>query len=134
MAATTAKLGFGVLFKRSTTVIAEVLSVQGPGYSRDTVEATHTESPSNFKEYISGLADAGEVTLSLHFLSDATQEQLLTDLGSMTSVSYNIVFPTPTAKTCTFSAFITAWEPSAPHDDKMTLAVTLKITGKPTWS
>ncbi len=135
MAATTAKIGFGVLFKRSSTTIAEVTDVVGPGYTRDTVEATHTESPNNFKEYLSGLMDAGEVTLELNFLSDATQEQLLTDLTTTTAVSYNIVFPTPTAsKTCTFNAFITQWQPSAPIQDVMKLNATFKITGKPVWS
>lgn len=135
MAATTAKIGFGVLLKRSTTIIAELTDIVGPGYTRDTVEATHTESPNNYKEYLSGLMDAGEVTAELNFLSDATQEQLLTDLNSTTAVSYNIVFPTPSAsKTCTFNAFVTAWQPSAPIQDVMKVNVTFKITGKPTWA
>lgn len=134
MAATTAKIGFGVLFKKTTTVIAEVIDISGPGYTRDAVEATSTDSDDNYKEYVAGLMDAGEVTIEMHFISDATQESLLTDLNTAAPASYNIVFPTPTTKTCTFNGLITAWQPAAPIQDMMTLSVTVKITGKPVWT
>ena len=69
MAASVATSGFGTLIKiahvLSPTVfdtIAEVTGITGPGEKMDTIECTHMESPSAYKEYLPSLLDAGEVS------------------------------------------------------------------------
>ena len=51
-------------------VLAEVTNITPPALARDMVDATHTESPQKWREFIPGLRDAGEVTLELNFLPD----------------------------------------------------------------
>lgn len=138
-----AVLGFGVLLKKGDgaspevfTSIAELTGLSGPGLSMDTVEATHTGSSGNYREYIAGLLDAGEVSFDVNFLpADSTQDEstgLLADKKNRTLRNFQIVWPDSGNTTWSFAAFVTSFEPSSPIDDRMTASVTLKISGDPT--
>ena len=131
MSASTAESGFGSLLKRGATAVAEITSISGPSISRDTIELTHMESPSGYKEYIGGLADAGEVTIDGNFLpTNATQLAIVTDmLGTAASQTWTILWADTGATTWTFTAFPTAFSPSAPSNDKMSFSATFKISG-----
>lgn len=133
---TNTSIGYNAVFERDDTgfsAIAEVVSITPPQMSKDTPDATHLGSPDGYREFISGLRDAGEVSLELNYVpSDATQALLRTDFDADTSRSYRITFPD--ASTITFDGFVTALSPSVPLDDKMALSVTLKVTGKPVFS
>ena len=143
MVTSTVVSGFGVQFKTGDgaspevfTAVAEVLSVGGPTINRDVIEATHTDSPDNYKEFLSGLTDGGEVTVTMNFLpGNTTQDEsqgIMGDFLVQTLRNYQVVFPTSPAVTWTFAAFITAFEPDAPIDDRMTSTTTFKLSGKPT--
>jgi len=143
MGVATVVSGFGVQFKTGDgaspevfTPVAEVLSVSGPTINRDVIEATHTDSLNNYKEFLSGLTDGGEVTVTMNFLpGDGTQDEatgILGDFLVQTLRNYSIVFPTSPAVTWTFSAFLTGYEPDSPIDDRMTCTATFKLSGKPT--
>lgn len=140
--ATTAKVGYGVLFKRGDgggtevfTSIGELKGITGPSWSLDTLEASSTDSTSAFKEYVAGMADAGEVTLTVNFLNDATQSLaagILLDLKNRTKRNFQIVFQTATTATYSITGFVTKFTPSAPINDVMTVAISIKLTGLPT--
>jgi hypothetical protein len=53
-------------------------------------------------------------------------------LNDGSSDEYTVTFPTAMATTLTFSALVTAFETSAPFDEKASFTATLKITGKAT--
>jgi len=134
---TSAKIGYGTLFQILTstgpnvwTSVAEVTSITPPGLSRDTVDATHSESADKFREFIPGLIDGGEVSLELNFVpGNSTTTLLLAEIEQAAARSYKIVFPG--GETFSFSGIATAFEPDAPVDDKMSASATFKITGKP---
>lgn len=137
MAATEADTGYGVLLKVGdggsptevfTTIDAE-MRLQAPGgYSRDAVDASHTQSPDQFREYIAGMMDAGEVSLELNFVPSASDAIVALIVAG--KQNYQILFPGRC--TWTFSAICTAYQPATPVDDKMTATATFKISGKPT--
>lgn len=60
MAATVGTSGFGTLLKvgdgasptEAFTAIAEVKSISGPSMSMETIDATHMESPSGYREIL----------------------------------------------------------------------------------
>ena len=137
------EFGFGVKLQRGDaaspevfTDIAELINLGGPGLSLDTVEVTHTGSTNKYREYIAGLLDAGEVSAEVNFLpANATQNEaagILKDIKDRTKRNFKIVFPDSGSATWSFAAFVTAFEPSAPIDDRMTASITLKLTGDPT--
>jgi len=140
--ATDALIGYGTTFERSDgaspevwTAIAEVMNITPPSFTRETQDATHMASPNAYREFISGLRDAGEVSLEINYIPGASaQTTLLADLDSDLVVSYRIVFPVSPLSTVTFTAFVTAFSPEAPLDAKLTASVTFKVTGLPVWS
>ena len=132
---TSALSGFGTQLKIGTVKIAEVLDISGPSLGMDTIEVTSHDSVDGWKEYIAGLLDAGEVSFEINYVPTATTHKnasggLLYLLTTRAKQSFTLVFPDATS--WTFDAFVTAFEPSAPVQDKLGASITLKITGKPT--
>ncbi len=132
---------FGTKFQRETVTpgtyadIAQVVNISGPSLSRDTVDATNHASTSRWKEFIGGLRDAGEVTVELQFDPDSTgHADLRSDLAVDAVHNYRIIFTDPTPTQWTFAALVTRFEPRAPHDEKLTATVSLKLSGVPTFA
>jgi predicted secreted protein len=136
MTATTALLGFGVrLVRNTTTDLGELIELSGPSLARDAVEASHALSTNRFREFISGLRDGGEVSATIALVPATAQssphQELMDDFNNNSAVAYRVIFPDANTY-FTFSGLITALEHATPIDDRMTLAVTIKITGEPT--
>ncbi|SRR6266516_4456437 len=147
MAATAGVPAAGTLFKYdagggSYTTVAECQDISGPDLGADTTEMTNHDSPTAgagflpWKEFVGGLAEGGEVTLDLNFLTgNATHSAILNKLGSKTKTSYRIVFPAGGAgATWTFDAFVTKFSPKAPIGDRLSAAVSFRVTGIPVFS
>lgn len=132
--------GVGTEFKRSDmasnptfTALAEVNNIAGPNKTRDTIDVTSLDSTGGYKEFIAGFRDAGEVTLSMNFTRDGFQT-LNTDYETSTLVNYQIVLPDTGNTTLDFGALVTSLGQAIPMDDKVTMDVTLKISGQVTLS
>lgn len=134
MPATEAALGYGAKFgikgSGSTYVyVAEVTNITPPGMTRDTVDVTHLESPDKFKEYIAGLADTGEASITINYkpaVSDALMTAFLAEKDD-----FRILFPGGTVA-LDFAGIVTGYEPGdlvAPEE--MTATFTVKASGKP---
>lgn len=134
-------IGMGCQFKIGNaaspevfTAVAEVTGITGPGYSRDAVDATHTDSPGQRREFLPGLSDEGEFSISLNFAS-ASYTVLNGEKAKTTPTNYQVVFPTSPTVTWTFAGFITALEATAGDiGDVMSATATFKITSVPTLS
>ena len=102
--------------------------------SRELPDATHLGSPGGYREFIGGLRDGGEVTLDLNWLpGDATHDAntgLLSIFNSNnTGKNWRITLPTTPTTTVSFSGPVSAFEPDIPVDDKISLSVTIKVSG-----
>lgn len=139
--ATSARIGYGTLFKTGNgaspevfTTLAEVVNITPPSMARDTVDASHMQSPNAWREFIAGMKDGGEISLELNLvpgglaLLSVMEEFALS--GSSALKNRQIVFPDGSIMAC--AAILTNAEPDAPLDDKMPLSVTLKVSGEPT--
>jgi predicted secreted protein len=115
------------------TAIAQVIDITGPGLSADTLETTDHDS-AGWKTYVGSLKDGGEVTLSLHYDPAGGTHDAATGLVSVLGdeVNYQLVFPNTGNTQWAFAAILTAFEPTAPHADKLTASATFKVTGAPT--
>ena len=134
MPASNAALGYGARFgikgpSTTYTYVAEVVSLKPPGWTRDTVEVTHLGSPDSAKEYIPGLIDAGEATITINF-TPATTDALLTAFNAPED-DFRVLFPGGTVA-LDFAGIVTAYEMGdLVADDKMSATFTVKATGKP---
>lgn len=109
------------------TTIGEISDLNGPSEMAATLDASNFDSDK--KEYILGLGDGGEVTLTMNFVgSDAQQQGLYDDYDNGTRRNFQIVLPDTT--TFTIPALVTK-PPSikAGTDAVIKADVTLKVTG-----
>lgn len=127
-----AKWAKGTFLKKGTVTIAEVTSITGPNVTAETIDVTSHSTTDNFREYIAGWRDGGTVTIEGNFTgaTNSGQDTLLTDLQDGTVASYSLVFPN--SMQWTFSAIVTEFQTTAPHDGKLGFSASFKITGKPT--
>jgi predicted secreted protein len=140
---TNAKIGYGNLFQlfqaapaNDFVTVAEVTSITMPPQQRDAIEATHTESPEGWREFIPGLKNAGEVKLEMNFVAASDSDSLIrSTFDSDDLTRARILFRSPDSPTeaITMDVIVTNYEVSGPIADKMVASVTLKISGKPVW-
>lgn len=134
-------IGYGATFERGTgsplafTEVARVVELGAPNISRDAVETTHLKSTSRYKEFIAGMRDGGEVSLTIVYNPEnATHTSLKTDFDSNELGEYRVTIPSDTNYEWTFQGLITSMETPLPMDDKVTQAITIKVTGVVTFA
>lgn len=128
---------FGTQLKRGAVIIGQVRSLSGPGLSLDTIDVTAHDSTGAWEEVVASILRSGEITAEILYDPNLATHKNLTggllyDLTSRASTTYSIVFPSSPTVTWTFTAFVTAFEPSMPVDGELSASVTLKLTGQPT--
>lgn len=109
--------------------VAEVVSITPPGVTREAVEATHLKSPDRYKEFIAGLKETGEASITLNFVP-AASDDVFTAFEAEEG-KYQITFPNGVM--LRFDGFFTAYNPpELTPEGKMEATATIKATGKPT--
>jgi hypothetical protein len=124
------------------TLVAEVLSIQGPTEKLDTHDVTNMDSPNFYREFIATLHDGGDVAFDVNYLPNSSgQLSLHTDFVARTKRNWSLVLPNdPTTSpltsfgTWSFSAYIVEMGKDFPIDKQMTQKIKLKITGAPTYA
>jgi predicted secreted protein len=134
--ASAAFAGVGTIFKRGDggspetfTAIAEVNSITGPGLTADFIDVTSLDSTGGYKEYIRGFRDGGDVTLNMNFTL-AGFNAMKDDYESPDAVNYQIILSDTGNTTIEFTGFVTDIPLSIQPDDKVTVDVTIKVTGQ----
>ncbi len=131
----TVDIGTGTTIVFGTSAFsAEVLDVSGPGLARESIETSHmgTSGPGagsvGSKTFMpADLVDPGELSFDVHFNPD-TVPPIHGDAETVT-----VTFPIPAGltngATWVGTGFVTAYEPAAPPEDKMTASLPVKFSG-----
>ena len=120
--------------------VAEIMSVEGPSPERDVYDITTIDSTGNYREFIPGLKDGGEVSLEMNYTPESYQQfKDEFDKENEAAVQwYSVVFndnAVNDSKHCLFfQAMAINLGNSIPTDDKVSANVTLKVTGNPYFS
>jgi predicted secreted protein len=137
---TNAIAGVGAEFKRGDgssneafTAVAEINSIEGPTRTRGQIDVTSLDSAGGYREFIGGFRDGGEITLNMNFTRDG-YDDMTDDFESDSTRNYQIVMPDTGNTTYEFAALVTALPLSITPDDKITAAITLKLSGVITMS
>jgi predicted secreted protein len=112
---------------------AEVKNISGPNLDRELIDVTSLDSTAGYREFITGIRTAGELTFSMNF-TRANLELLLTDFESDDVQDYRLLFPDTEITTWEFQGFIKSFPPTFEVASAITLDVTMAITGAPTLS
>ncbi|MBY6141123.1 outer capsid protein Hoc [Leisingera daeponensis] len=139
MPVTSAQIGMGATFSigdgfdgGSTiyTKLGEVTGITSPGITREAIDATHLESPDDFREYIAGLLDTDPATISFNYnpsATDALYAAMIAGKGD-----FRITYPNGVK--LDFSGIPQSWKPGDPSTTTMAGEFTVKPSGKPTLS
>jgi predicted secreted protein len=110
------------------TTIPEVKSFTGPGGSASVIDVTDLSSAA--KEKRMGLADEGQLQLTINYLPDnEVHQDLRADRAARTRTPFRIVFTDDNVTQWDFDAFVTGFSVSGAVDGVVEAQVTLEITG-----
>ena len=127
--------GVGTLFRRWSGTAwvntAEVNTITGPGMTRDVIDVTSLGSTGGYREFITGFRNAGTVTFSMNF-TRATYDTMKADFESDALQNYEIVLSDSDTTTLEFEGLVTELPLTVPPDDKVTVDITIQISGEPT--
>jgi len=128
--------GVGAIFHRwdglhTWAAIAEINNIGGPSMTRDTIDATSLDSTDGYREFIAGFRDGGTVVLNMNFWRN-TYALFKADFESDTLGNYEIILPDDDTTTLEFTGLVTELPLTIPPDDKITVDVSIKISGKVT--
>ena len=113
--------------------LPELLTVGPPRPSRDTIDTTHHGSIGDYREFISNLIDAGELTVGLHYLPGSAGDILMLDAfadGDLRTWKIVVNAPGGTQRQITGSGLVTEYGPDdVAIDDKMVATLSIKVSG-----
>lgn len=136
MPVTSATIGMGASFGIGNGVdggsttwanVGEVTNITAPGISREAIDATHLQSPDDFREFIAGLLDTDPATISFNYVpsaSDALYAAVLAKKGD-----FRITYPNGIK--FDFMGIVTGWKPGDASPTTMAGELTVKGSGKP---
>lgn len=141
MAAPTTGLGaiFSLLVGTTYTDIGEVVRIQPPGVTAETIDVTALNPTDAFRVFIKSLKDGGEVTVVMNMdpatVADAEDQTLLKAAVEGTANSTCKIEFADAGPNVIFSGPATGWTPGElTADGLIELTFTLKVSGKPTWA
>ena len=136
-----AEIGFGSSIAYSDTengsytAISEVVDVMGPPVTVTRVDSSHHGMSNPFVEKLAGLGDAVEVDVVIHFTSSqaATLYALLRS-NKWWRIRAPLVGAETTPATWKCAGFLGDFQHLTPLNDRMTIALKIVLSGKPTFT
>ncbi len=108
--------------------LEEVTDLSGFGETSELIEVTHFGSGGS-KEYIAGLADGKEITITCNHVMDAVQQVFVKGNKGETG-NIRIAYTDGTnTETYDFAAVYLGWETNPSQSDKNSITFTFKISG-----
>lgn len=107
------------------TSLAEIKDITGPSMSRETLDTTAIDTAGGYRTFITGVKDAGAITLSLNYTAVA-YSTMLAGFTSDVAATYQIKLPDGT--TLVFDGLVTEIPLTIPTG-LVTFTVTVKISG-----
>ena len=113
--------------------IANLTSIGEIGVESEEIDATDLDSPNNYKEFIAGSKDAGEVSLAGNIKDESNVEKFLALAESQSVETWNVEYPS--GAKWEFSAFVKSFKDGEKTTDGLaTFTATLRISGKPVYT
>lgn len=113
--------------------IAHLTSIGEIGIESEEIDVTDLDSTEDFKEYIAGTKDAGEVSLAGNIHEETIVEKMLSLANSRSVESWKVTYPS--GATWTFSGFIKSFKDGEKTPDGIaSFTATIRVSGAPTYT
>lgn len=129
------QIGFGVTLVGGTTgTIGRITKIEVGGQKCDSTDVTASDSADGFREFLPTLLDAGEITVEMNYSGAAigAAKVLSAAFQAKTVQLWTVTFPDTSKWAC--SGFITNLGIPVDVEGKISQPVTIKCTGKPTFT
>ena len=125
--------GYGLAITFSSGFCAWITDANWDGIERKDIDVTNDASPSGWMQFIpSDLRDPGNLEVDLIFNPNTTLP--ITNAAETITVTFPVPIGGSTSATWACSGFATKIGMAAPMKDKMTLKLSIKFTGVPTFT
>lgn len=110
--------------------VGELVEHDFPEPTREDLDATHEESPGDYREYIPSFKNPGEYGFTVNWNPNNAQHKRLIDLyDSGDTVNWQVLVPAAVPVTGAFAAYVKGYKPLPPIDGVLRAKFTLKLTG-----
>lgn len=135
------KIGKGAKFEYSSdaganwTKLTQVTKIAPFKIKGDAVDTTDMDSIGSYREKVGALIDAGQMSMDANYDNGQATHGWMTDNVNV-SYLFRVTFPgsNPGRNKVQFAGFVNEVSPELPHDNKMTCAFAVTLSGAPTWS
>ena len=107
---------------------AEITNITGPSMNRTTIDSTTMDTTGGYMTFISALRDPGSLSLDVNF-TRAVYDIYKDDFENDAAQSYEIVLPDADKTTFEFEGLVTDLPMTIPVNDKISMNITIKISG-----
>lgn len=113
--------------------IANLTSIGEIGVESEEIDATDLDSPDNYKEFIAGSKDAGEVSIAGNIKDESNVEKMLALAESQSIEKWTVTYPS--GAKWVFNAFVKSFKDGEKTTDGLaTFTASLRISGKPVYT
>jgi len=113
--------------------IANLTSIGEIGVESEEIDTTDLDSPDNYKEFIAGSKDGGEVSVAGNIKDESNVEKMLALAESQSVEPWTVTYPS--GATWKFRAFVKSFKDGEKTTDGLaTFSATLRISGKPVYT
>lgn len=113
--------------------LANLTSIGEIGVESEEIDATDLDSPDNYKEFIAGSKDAGEVALAGNIKDESNIEKMLALAESQSMETWTVTYPS--GATWVFTGFVKSFKDGEKTPDGLaTFSATIRISGKPVYT
>lgn len=117
----------------SDTLIGHLTSIGEIGLENEEIDVTDLDSEGDFKEYIAGSRDAGEVSISGNLVADSVINTIYGLADTRDVVPWEVTYPT--GAKWGFNAFVKSFKDGEKTPDGLlTFTSGLRVSGKPTFT
>lgn len=140
MTASTAERGYGaVLYKGAGRIAAiiELSDIGDFGASRADIDITSHDSDNGAMEYMAGMLEGGELTVTGNFISGDTSGQIAaitTDIAASTKSTYSLYLNNAGDSTFVFTGYVKSYKIKSDLKGAIKITLTFKISGAPVFT
>ena len=119
--------------EQENLVVAHLTSIGEIGLESEEIDVTDLDSPDDFKEYIAGTKDGGEVPISGNMVDDSLVSKMYGLANSRSVEEWEVEYPS--GAKWSFKAFVKSFKDGEKTTDGIgTFSATLRVSGKPTFT
>ena len=112
--------------------IAHLTSIGEIGIESEEIDVTDLDSPEDFKEYIAGTKDAGEVSFAGNIHDETMIEKMMSLANSRSVESWKVEYPS--GATWAFKGFVKSFKDGEKTPDGIaSFSATIRISGAPVY-